>query len=234
MVSEKKTIGFFDILWQFIFVFIGMLGVRLDRGKTLFVWIPLAILSYLLSLFIYTKGWWISYVIFFWVFYYVGNALILGTPISSWMIKKFGEKMAFSIYEVILGLMFMNSAFAITQFIAFHSNTVFISPIILWVISVPIFIISFGSKFWAAWLTGLDIYYYKDLFLNKRVGKFIKAGPYKIFKNPMYGVGYLYGYLGALIFQSKEGLIFVAICHAGIYTFNYLVEQPFVKRTYLS
>jgi len=231
---KKKMVAAFQTARKIVLVFAGMSGVRLDRGKILLIWIPLAIISYLLNQIVYIKNWWLPYVIFCWAFYYVGNPLILSTPIRSWMIRKLGEEKAYSIYEILLGLMFMNSAFAIAQFTVAHPNTFNIAPIIAWIISVIVLVVSFGSKFWATWLTGLDIYYYKDLFLNKKTGKFIQSGPYRIFKNPMYGIGYLYGYLGALIIQSKEGLIFVAICHASIYIFYYLIEQPFVRRTYLS
>jgi hypothetical protein len=218
-------------IWKLIVVFVGMLGVRLDRKKTLFIWIPLVILSYLLNQLVYINNWWPAYVIFGWTFYYVGNSLILGIPIRSWMIKKFGGQKAYAIYEVILGLMFMNSGFAIAQFIAAHQNTLNISPILIWIIVPIIFIFSFGTKFWSTWLVGLDIYYYKDLFLNQK-SKFISTGPYKIFSNPMYGVGGIYGYLPAIIMQSWEGLIFMALCHTSIYLFYYLIEKPFIVRMY--
>ncbi|MFH1452134.1 MAG: methyltransferase [archaeon] len=230
--ENKRKIIPFKTLWKFIVVLIGMSGIRFDKGKILLIWIPLAICSYLLNQIVYIQNWWLPYAFFGWAFYYVGNALILGTPIRAWMIKKFGERKAYSIYEVLLGLMFMNGAFAIVQLTYAHQNTFHVSSIIIWTISAIVFIVSFGSKLWATWLTGLDIYYYKDLFLHKKTDNFVLSGPYKIFKNPMYGIGYLYGYLGALIMQSLDGLIFVAICHLSIYIFYFLVERPFVRKTY--
>ncbi|MCF7866454.1 phosphatidylethanolamine N-methyltransferase family protein [Candidatus Woesearchaeota archaeon] len=229
---KDDNFGFFNFVWKFILILVGMMGIRLDRGRVLFVWIPLVGLSYWLNHLVFINGWWLPYAVFSWFFYYVGNSLILGTSIHLKMIKRFGEKKAYSIYEVILGLMFVNIGFGVVQFIAAHQNSMQINELLVLIVSVVVFIVSFGSKFWATWLVGLDIYYYKDLFLNKKVGVFINSGPYKIFKNPMYGIGNVYGYLGALSLQSLEGLIFMGFCHISIFVFNYVVEKPFVRRMY--
>ena len=53
-------------------------------------------------------------------------------------------------------------------------------------------------------------------------------------KNPMYGVGNLHAYAGALVLQSSWGLLFAAVCHASIFAFYRIVEYPFIRRTYLT
>ena len=217
-------------IWKTILILVGMIGIRLEKVKILWIWIPLAIFSYLLSEFVYLNNLWIPYAIFGWTFYYIGNSLILGTNIKLWMIKKFGKDKAYSIYSLILGLMFMNGGFAITQFVLANQNTFNIPEMVAWTLGIILFIFSFGVKFWSTWISGLDIYYYKNLFLNEKGGKFIQSGPYKTFKNPMYGIGNIYGYVGAIVIQSLEGLIFFGICHLSIYIFYYLIEKPFIKK----
>lgn len=223
---------FWNSAKNFILVFLGMSGIRLDRGKVLIVWFPLVILSYVLSQLV--GNWWLVYATFFWFFYYVGNTLILGTRIRSWLVRKLGEKKAYSAYEVVLGLMFVNCALAVGKVIEAYKGTMNVPLFLLWSVGVLVLVVSFGSKFWATWLAGLNIYYYRDLFLHKKTENFVCSGPYKLFKNPMYGVGYLYAYVGALFMQSLGGLVYVAICHVSIYIFYYLVERPYVIRTYLN
>lgn len=61
---------------------------------------------------------------------------------------------------------------------------------------------------------------------------FVVSGIYYLFDSPMYGVGNLTGYGLALIYLSTPALFASAICHVSIYLFNFVIEQPFVRRAY--
>jgi protein-S-isoprenylcysteine O-methyltransferase Ste14 len=63
-------------------------------------------------------------------------------------------------------------------------------------------------------------------------GDLVKHGPYRWFKNPMYGVGNLQGYGSALLVGSWPGLAVAALFQASVYVFYYLFERPFVIRAY--
>jgi protein-S-isoprenylcysteine O-methyltransferase Ste14 len=93
-------------------------------------------------------------------------------------------------------------------------------------------------KIWATYLVGLDIYYYKDLFLNRitrvvEVEPYVKSGPYKYLSNPMYGVGNLQAYGAAIWFLSWPGLVIAAVFQISIYVFYFFIERPFIHNTYL-
>ena len=99
-------------------------------------------------------------------------------------------------------------------------------------IAVALTVVGFGVKLWAAWLVGLDTYYYADLWSGRACGPFVRTGPYRFLANPMYGVGNLPAYAPALLSGSVPGLVFAACCHAAIWAFHFTVERPFVRRTY--
>jgi protein-S-isoprenylcysteine O-methyltransferase Ste14 len=81
---------------------------------------------------------------------------------------------------------------------------------------------------------GIDTYYFRDLLLQKTHGEYTAQGPYKWLANPMYGAGNLHLYGPALITGSLLGLSFAIACHIGIYAFYYIVERPFIRRTYMT
>jgi protein-S-isoprenylcysteine O-methyltransferase Ste14 len=85
---------------------------------------------------------------------------------------------------------------------------------------------------WATDIVGIDTYYYRDLFLRRPVGEFRVAGPYKVFRNPMYGVGHLHGYGSALVSASLLGLVLVAINQTCVWMFYWTVEKPHIEAVY--
>lgn len=220
-------------IFRIVNILAGMVGMRLDRPPArLMVWGVLIICSLLLNKFVKDSGLVAWYITGAWAFYYLGNTIILGTPLRSWLIKRFGETRAWDIYEVVLGVMFANIALSLSSLPLVYSQTLNLPTKTAVTISAGLFVVGFGSKVWSTWLTGLDVYYYNDLFLRKPNEKFITEGPYRWFKNPMYGIGNLHVYAAAVFFGSLEGLVWGMIYHGSIYGFYLLIEKPFVKRVY--
>lgn len=213
-------------------VFLSMMGIRLDSGRLLLIWLPLIAVSLLITNFVLNKNYLFIYSIICWAFYYIGMTLILGTGIKRWMISKFGEENAWKLFQMILGIMFFNVGSGMSTAALYDQESFSISIQLIWVFVIPMFIIGFGIKFWATWVIGIDVYYYKDLFYEKSHGEWTESGPYKWIKNPMYGVGYLHSYCLGIMFSSNFGLIYALICNLSIFIFYFLVESPFIKKTY--
>jgi hypothetical protein len=104
-----------------------------------------------------------------------------------------------------------------------------------WIMGLAIIlqVIGFIIKFLASWQIGLDIYYYKDMFVEEKVIDFEAKGIFKFMSNPLYGWGQLNGHGCALYALSWFGIIAVFINQLCFYSFYYILEKPFVHRFYL-
>ena len=219
--------------WKCIDVFLSMMGIRLDTGRILLAWIPLIAISVYVGNFAIENDFLAEFAIAGWAFYYVGMTLVLGTGIKRWMIQRFGEERAWILFQMIRGLMFFNIGTGMSA-AALHQQDAFsLSPTLMWILIIPLFIIGFGIKFWATWVIGVDVYYYKDLFHEKSHEEWTESGPYKWVSNPMYGIGYLHSYCLGIMSGSEWGLVYAAVCHLSIFVFYWIVEKPFIIRTYL-
>ena len=229
MGSNIMTVG-----KKAINVALAMSGLRLDSGRYLLAWIPLLIASTWLFYQAQQSEYLVAYLISVWSFYYIGASLILGTPLNRIIIKKFGEKTATKFCDMIIGLMFVNIGLGVAAAALHTGASIPLPPALRWSLVVLLTVIGFAIKFWATWIVGIDTYYFRDLLLQKTHGEYTAQGPYKWLANPMYGAGNLHLYGPALITGSLLGLSFAIACHIGIYAFYYIVERPFIRRTYMT
>ena len=95
------------------------------------------------------------------------------------------------------------------------------------------FIVGCVTKLWAASAVSVDIYYWKDMFLGRKVCDFVVTGPYQYLGNPMYGVGQLQAYAVAIWFGSPAGLAIAVINQCCVFLFYFAAEKPFIQRTYV-
>lgn len=167
-----------------------------------------------------------------WVFYYVGLAFLVGQKRRELRLREHGEEAAFARFVPIVGVMFLNQGLAVGAMSALsHPDLVLpLSSELAQPLGVVLCVLGLGIKVWATWLVGLDVYYFKDLFLGRPVGPLVQTGPYRYFAHPMYGPGHLHAYGFALLAGSTAGLVAAAICQLSIYGFCLLVEGPFVQR----
>ena len=104
-----------------------------------------------------------------------------------------------------------------------------------WILALAIIlqVVGFIIKFLASWQIGLDIYYYKDMFVEEKVIDFEAKGIFRFMSNPLYGWGQLNGHGCALYAFSWIGIIAVFVNQLCFYSFYYILEKPFIQRFYL-
>ena len=152
------------------------------------------------------------------------------------LIKKFGEEKAYLYYEGFLAFAFLHNGISlsfISQSSAGYGPWDGIPSTITIIIAILLTALGLGTKIWAAYVVGIPIYYWKDMFLGRKIQHFVVSGPYKYFANPMYGIGQLQVYAIALYYESFYGLLFGAINQSLIFLFYLTVEKSFIKRTYV-
>ena len=151
------------------------------------------------------------------------------------LMEKFGEKNAYLYYEAILGFLFFHNGVALTFISQTAQDDKFLNIIphtIILITSGILFVFGLVVKIWSAYVVGIPIYYWKDMFLGKKICNFIETGPYKYFTNPMYGIGQIQVYAIAIYYGSMYGLLFAIINQILVFVFYFVVEKPFIYKTY--
>lgn len=158
-------------------------------------------------------------------------------PRESWaqaLVRRYGEEGGFARGEALLALVFCLNGLS-TGYICSVTGGLELVPRPL-TLALGVVLCAFGLtvKVWATRIVSLDTYYYRDMFLGRPVGEFKAEGPYRVFQNPMYGVGHLHAYGLALVAGSLPGLLAVAFNQACIWAFYFLVEAPHVYDIYIA
>lgn len=151
------------------------------------------------------------------------------------LIESFGEQRAYLYYEAFLAFAFFHNGVGLSFISQSSAGSGFFGSIpetVTFGLVAVLFTVGMGIKIWSAYLVGIPIYYWKDMFLGKKVCDFVVTGPYKYFNNPMYGIGQLQVYAIAIYYNSIYGLIFGAINQGLVFLFYFTVEKPFIYRTY--
>jgi protein-S-isoprenylcysteine O-methyltransferase Ste14 len=169
--------------------------------------------------------------------FYLGfiNVVLSENGLRHWFIKKWGnENDGYKAYEGVLGFLFFLNGVSIGYIASATPGDIFdfVPENILFVIVTIMFVGGFLIKIFAAKAVTIDIYYWKDMFLGRKICDFVVSGPYKYFSNPMYGIGQLQAYASAIWYGSAYGLIAAFINQSLIFLFYYQVEKKFIKRVY--
>ena len=176
----------------------------------------------------------VPYFLFTLVFYFGGNLLLLSSGIPARAIARFGEERAFRTYETLLGLMFLNQGLGVGCMSTLHASRYeqVIPAALVLAAGMALFAAGLAVKLWATVTVGVDIYYFRDMFLGRPLAPESIGGPYRFMRNPMYSVGQMQGYGYALLYGSLPGLLAAAVGQLLIYAFYVVAERPFVKRAY--
>jgi protein-S-isoprenylcysteine O-methyltransferase Ste14 len=153
------------------------------------------------------------------------------------LIERFGEENAYAYYEGFLAFAFFHNGASLTFISQSSVDSGFwgeVPQILIITIAVFLFVLGLVVKIWSAYLVGIPVYYWKDMFLGKKVSDFVVAGPYKYFNNPMYGIGQIQVYAMAIYYNSIYGLIFGAVNQLLVFLFYFTMEKGFIYRTYIN
>jgi protein-S-isoprenylcysteine O-methyltransferase Ste14 len=178
----------------------------------------------------------IAYFLICEVFYLGFITLVLSkNGFRHWLIRRQdNENEAYLTYEAILGFLFFHNGISLGYIASSSPDNLFdfIHQDHLTIIVFIMVISGFMIKILAAKAVTIEIYYWKDMFLGRKISNFVITGPYKYFKNPMYGIGQLQAYAIAMWYGSKYGFIAAFLNQVLIFLFYYLVERKFIKRVY--
>lgn len=168
---------------------------------------------------------------------YVGFIMIILSEngLRQFFISKWkNENDAYLAFEAILGFLFFHNAVGIGYIASSTPGNFsdFISKELLFVIVPVMFLAGFLVKLAAADVVSVEIYYWKDMFLGRKISDFVVSGPYKYISNPMYGIGQLQAYAIALWYGSVIGLTAALVNQLLIFSFYFFIERKFIKRIY--
>ena len=152
------------------------------------------------------------------------------------LIEKLGEERAYLYYEAFLAFAFFHNGVGLSFISQSSAGSGFFGSIpvtMTYAFFAILFTVGMCIKIWSAYVVGIPIYYWKDMFFEKKVCDFVVTGPYKYFNNPMYGIGQLQVYAIAIYYNSIYGLIFGAINQGLVFLFYFTIEKPFIYRTYI-
>jgi hypothetical protein len=139
-----------------------------------------------------------------------------------WFIKRWGnEEDGYLAFEAVLGFIFFHNAAGIGFITSTNPGQLFdfMSRELLVAIVIIMSFAGFIIKVWSAKVVSIEIYYWKDMFLGKKVCEFVVTGPYKFLSNPMYGIGQLQAYAFAIYYESAIGLLAAFVNQLLIFTF---------------
>jgi hypothetical protein len=164
---------------------------------------------------------------------------------AGWLIEKYGEPKAWSIYELLTAVLFFQrglsfglltevSQWSVLNFVGdallpFGATGLMIFKTSCMGVGIGLIFIGLWVNITSTFVIGIDTYYYKDLFLKRSVVDFKVEGPYKYFANPMYGIGQASGYGAALMVGSVEGLLATLLNQVVMYVFYHVIEKPHIK-----
>ncbi|MEQ8764480.1 MAG: phosphatidylethanolamine N-methyltransferase family protein [Planctomycetota bacterium] len=231
-------------------VVVGMSGFRLDLFRLdglILAWSVLWLASVIGIPVLFRSGLLgvpaaLAYAIIAFFVYYGGLTWILGLKGRRMLIAGLGPSRSTLWFEACLGMAFTHQGLCqgVVAELTAGGFPSALPDTLTTIAGIALMVLGFGVKIWSTWLVGLDVYYYRDMFLRRHQPKseafdsLVKHGPYRWLANPMYGVGNISAYGLAILHRSWPGLVIAATAQSLIYLFYYGFEKPFVDHFYES
>lgn len=233
----KTAINFLNKIREYFSLILSISGYVPKHAtflRTCVMFFALAFSYYLIYFQTYNSKLAIAYFILAEILY-IGfiYAVLPENGLRRWFIKKWGgENKGYLAFEAILGFLFFNNATSIAYIASSTPGDIFgfIPDGFLLAWAVVIFCVGFIVKILATKAVSVDIYYWKDMFVGRKICDFVITGPYKYLNNPMYGVGQLQSYAIAIWYGSIYGLFAALLNQCLIFSFFFLIEKGFIDR----
>jgi Phospholipid methyltransferase len=229
-----------QISYQILESVLAMSGILINKVTSLrLVVILLIVLNIGLVYFFHDKVTLIFAIGFFVVMFIVRYWLLFGSfgenGLAQKLTARYGEDRAYAYYEAVTAFLFFYRSTSLNLLIEQTSNTLNIPYMYNDVIFICGWAMMIGATIinvWATMIIGIDVYYYKDMFVSRPLGNFEVKGPFRYFSNPMYGIGQFNGYGLALISGSLWGLLATLLNQVVMYIFYFLYEKPHIMRVF--
>jgi hypothetical protein len=172
------------LIKRIIKIILAMSGILIDKITALRITLlALIVAGYLLHHFLFNIFSTIHALIYF-LFFFVTRYIFLFSSfskhgVSQKLISKFGEKKGYDIYQFITALMFFFVAASYSLLVTKSAGyfILFIDESTLIGFGFIVFTIGMIVNVWSTLVVGIDIYYYKDLFLGRPTTEFKKKVP---------------------------------------------------------
>ncbi len=240
MLMDKSNDNFFKSIYHYIILLISMAGFVTKNATVLRATAISVSLAFSLYLINYQSDNQSLAFIYFLVseILYVGFIMLVLSKdgYRYWFMRKWkNEEEGYLAFEGILGVLFFHNALSL-GFVASSTAGSFSlidnKSLLFTIVAIP-FVTGFLIKILAAKVVTIEIYYWKDMFLGRKICDFVVSGPYKYLSNPMYGLGQMQAYAAALWYGSGYGLLAAILNQSLIFTFYFMFEKKFIERTYL-
>lgn len=149
-----------------------------------------------------------------------------------WFTRRWGAEEGFSRFRRAVSLLMTNDAVSI-MLVCWLSRGTLRTGLPDWtVVSLGMALAVFGvaMKSWAVSTLGTGSYYWRSFFISPEASRYVVAGPYRWFDNPMYTAGYAHAYGLALVLHSVPGLIAALVAQSLVLLLNHFAEKPHTER----
>jgi hypothetical protein len=226
----------FRLFGRVVVVLLAMGGIRLDKLRPIRT--ALVLINFLFLAWMYRNATFSTALIYFTVVFSLRYLFLFGSFINNGvaerLTRRYGEIRGYEIYEAITASMFFHGGACFTclaktapwmglTFASIPKPALADLGLILTIVGTTV-------NVWSALIIGVDVYYYKDLYLGRFLGEFKQSGPYRYLKNPMYGVGQFAAYGTALTNLSFAGLLATGLNQAMMYIFYFTIEKPHIRK----
>jgi protein-S-isoprenylcysteine O-methyltransferase Ste14 len=151
------------------------------------------------------------------------------------LIRRYGEDRGYAVYEALTAFSFFYRGTSFNLLVEYTTQSLPIPATwLVWTTGLA-WAMMIGAtvvNIWATLIIGIDVYYYKDMFVRRAIGTFEVSGPFRYFSNPMYGIGQFNAYGAALAYGSLWGLLATALNQGMMYLFYYAFEKPHIQRLF--
>jgi protein-S-isoprenylcysteine O-methyltransferase Ste14 len=151
---------------------------------------------------------------------------------SGWWTRRWGPEGGYHRFKAACTLVMHNDAVSIAM-VCWTSRMTLGESVPLAVqeaLGIVLILLGVGVKAWAVATLGKGSYYWRSFFIPRANSKYVVAGPYRWFENPMYTVGYVQAYGIALCLSSLPGLIASLVAQCLVLVLNHWAERPHTER----